>query len=175
MDFKKNLGPRVNEDIRVSEVQLVNEKGENVGIVQTKEAIQKAKEIGLDLVEVGANVQPPVCKIMDFSKFIYNQSKKLRLNKKAKTKELKEFRFSPVIDQGDIDHRVKRSKDFLSKGHQVKIVMQKKGRQSMDQAKDVFADILTNFTDYSSIESEPKYEGNRISITFKPNGKTENK
>jgi translation initiation factor IF-3 len=175
MNFKKNLGPRVNEYIRTETVQLVDEKGENLGNIPTTEAILKAKEVGLDLVEVGASTTPPVCKIMDFSKYIYNQSKKNRANKRTKTKEQKEFRFSPVIEKADIDHRVKRSKEFLTKGHQVRIVMQKKGRQSMDQAKEVFTDILTNFADYSSIESEPKYEGNRISMTFKPNGKTENK
>jgi translation initiation factor IF-3 len=170
MDFKKNLGPRVNEYIRVPEVQLVNDKGENLGVVPTEKALVLAKESELDLVEVGPNVKPPVCKIMDFSKYIYNQSKKSRGNKKGKAKEQKEFRFSPVIEEADINHRVRRSKEYLEKGHPVKIVMQKKGRQSMEQAKLVFTEILTNFTDYSSIEAEPKYEGNRISMTFKPNG-----
>ena len=169
MDLKKK-GPRVNEYIRVEEVQLIDEKGENLGVVKTEQALILAKEAELDLVEVGANVKPPVCKIMDFSKYIYNLSKKSRTNKKGKAKEMKEFRFSPVIEQADIDHRVKRSKEFLTKGHSVKLTMVKKGRQSMDQAKEVFTEILTNFTDYSSIEAEPKYEGNRISMTFKPNG-----
>ena len=175
MDLKKKSGPRVNQEIRAKEIQLINDKGDNLGILSVEEAINMAKEKSLDLVEVGPNVSPPICKIMDFSKFLYSQSKKLRANKKGKTKEQKEFRFSPVIEAADIDHRVKRSKEYLDKGHPVRIVMQKKGRQPMEQAKEVFAEILTNFTDYSSIETEPKYEGNRISITFKPYGKTENK
>ncbi len=170
-----NKGPRTNEYIRAQEVQLIDHKGENLGIVDTNKALLLAKEAELDLVEVGPNVTPPVCKIMDFSKYLYMLNKKSRINKKGKAKEIKEFRFSPVIEQGDIDHRVKRSKEYLDKGHPVRIVMQKRGRQSMDQAKAVFAEILTNFTDYSSIEAEPKYEGNRISITFKSDGKTEDK
>lgn len=174
MNFRKDLGPRVNDRIRVSEVQLIDEKGENVGVVETGKALQMAKEAGLDLVEVGATTKPPVCKIMDYSKYLYMQNKKSRGSKKGKAKEQKEFRFSPVIEEGDINHRIKRAKEYLDKGHPVKLVMQKKGRQPMEQAKEVFTEILTNFTDYSSIETEPKYEGNRISMTFKSDGKTKN-
>ncbi len=171
---RKDYGPRRNEYIRVPQVQLIGSKGENIGVVDTAKALSLAKEVGLDLVEVGAGINPPVCKIMDYSKYIYIQNKKTRQNKKGKIKETKEFRFSPVIDRADIDHRVKRSKEFLEKGHNVRIVVVKKGRQTREQAMQVFNDILTNFTDYSSIESESKFEGNRIFLTFKPNGKTKN-
>jgi translation initiation factor IF-3 len=175
MDFRKNRGPRVNQYIGANEVQLIDQTGENRGVIPIAKAIEMAKDAQLDLVEVGANVSPPVCKIMDFSKFLYEQNKKNRKNKKSKTKEQKEFRFSPVIEEADIDHRIKRAKEYLDKGHPVRLVMQKKGRQPIDLAKEVFTEILTNFDDYSSIEAEPKREGNRISITFKANGKTENK
>jgi translation initiation factor IF-3 len=175
MNFKKNRGPRVNNQIRVNEIQLIDEKGENLGVVDTGKAISLAKDAELDLVEVGANVEPPVCKIMDYAKYMYMQNKKNRGNKKGKTKEQKEFRFSPVIEEGDIEHRVKRATEYLDKGHPVKIVMQKRGRQPMELAREVFAEILTNFSDYSSIEAEPKQQGNRISITFKSDGKTKNK
>jgi len=171
---KKDYGPRRNEYIKVPEVQLIDAKGENVGVVNTDEARKLAKEAGLDLVEVGANAKPPVCKIMDYSKYLYQQNKKKK-DQKHKTKEQKEFKFSPVIDIGDMNHRIKRAKQYLEKGHPVKITMQRKGRQSSDQAKEVFTEILTNFEDYSSIETEPKYEGRRITITFKSNGKTKNK
>jgi translation initiation factor IF-3 len=171
---RKDYGPRRNEYIRVPQVQLIGSKGENIGVVDTAKALSLAKEVGLDLVEVGAGINPPVCKIMDYSKYIYIQNKKTRQNKKGKLKETKEFRFSPVIDRADIDHRVKRSKEFLEKGHNVRIVVVKKGRQTREQAMQVFNDILTNFADYSSIESESKFEGNRIFLTFKPNGKTKN-
>ena len=174
-EVNKFSGPKRNEYIRVPEVQLIGKDGENIGVIKTPEALQLAKSVNLDLVEVGPNVKPPVCKIMDFSKYIYAQNKKSRQNKKGKAKETKEFRFTPVIEAADIDHRVKRAKEYLSKGHPVKIVMQKKGRQTREQAIEVFNQILTNFSDYSSIEAETKFEGNRIFNTFKPNGKTENK
>jgi translation initiation factor IF-3 len=171
---KKDFGPKRNEYIRVPQVQLIDDKGGNIGVTDTDKARAMAKEAGLDLVEVGANAKPPVCKIMDYSKYVYQQNKKKK-GQKSKAKEQKEFKFSPVIDTGDMNHRIKRAKQYLDKGHPVKLTMQKKGRQSMDQAKEVFTEILTNFEDYSSIETEPKYEGRRITITFKSNGKTKNK
>lgn len=173
--FKKEYGPRVNEYIRVPKVQLINEKGENEGVVETEMARQKAQDSGLDLVEVSSNINPPVCKIMDLSKYMYEQNKKKRANKAGKVKEQKEFRFTPVMDIGDTNHRIKRAIEFLDKGHPVKLTMVKKGRQDMELTQSTFAEILTNFTDYSSIEAEPKREGDRISITFKKNGKTKNK
>jgi len=88
---------------------------------------------------------------------------------------LKEFRFSPVIDVGDMNTRVRRAKEFLEKGHPVKITTIKRGRQQFSQMKEVFDEILTNFTEYCSIEPEPKSEFNSISITFKKDGKTKNK
>jgi translation initiation factor IF-3 len=171
----RNKGPRTNKYIRASKVQVIDQKGENQGVIPTGEALNLAKEAQLDLVEVGPKVSPPVCKIMDFSKYLYEQNKKQRGNKKGKVKEQKEFRFSPVIEKADIDHRVRRAKEYLDKGHPVRLVMQKKGRQPMDLAKETFAKILTNFDDYSSIEAEPKRDRNRISITFKADGKTKNK
>jgi len=154
-EFKKDYGPRVNEYIRVPQVQLIDEKGENLGIVDTEQARELALEAELDLVEVGSSAKPPVCRIMNFSKYIYEQNKKKRQNKGGKMKELKEFRFTPVMDIGDTNYRIKRAHEFLTKGHQVKLTMVKKGRQSMDQARAVFSEILTNFADYSSIETDP--------------------
>jgi translation initiation factor IF-3 len=156
-------------------VQLIDQEGENQGVVPIGEALNLAKEAQLDLVEVGPKVSPPVCKIMDFSKYLYEQNKKQRGNKKGKAKEQKEFRFSPVIEKADIEHRVRRAKEYLDKGHPVRLVMQKKGRQPMDLARETFAEILTNFDDYSTIEAEPKRDRNRIIITFKADGKTKNK
>lgn len=173
---KKDLGPRKNEWIRVPEVQLIGAEGENLGVVETPKALILAQEAGLDLVEVGATAKPPVCKIMDFSKFVYQQNKKKKATLvSSKMKEQKEFRFTPVMDIGDTSHRVKRALEFLEKGHPVKLTMVKKGRQSKEIAQSVFAEILTNFADYSSIEAEPKMENNRISITYRQNGKTKNK
>jgi translation initiation factor IF-3 len=166
---------RTNERIRVPKVLVIDDKGNNIGEIDTLDAIRMAKETGLDLVEVSPNANPPVCRIMDFSKYIYEQKKKLRKNKAGKVKDLKEFKFSPVIDVGDMNTRVRRAKEFLEKDHPVKITIQKKGRQPYDQMKEVFSEILTNFTEYSTIEAEPKGTFNSISVTFKKNGKTKNK
>jgi len=172
---KKDIGPRRNQYIRVPKVQLITDKGENKGEIDTQEALAMAKETGLDLVEVGPKAKPPVCKIMDYSKYLYEQKKKGRKNKSRKTKPLKEFKFSPVIDIGDKNTRIRRAKEFLDKGYPVKLTMWIKGRQSRDQAKEVFTDILTNFTDYSSIEAGPRYEARQIFIILRLDGKTKNK
>jgi translation initiation factor IF-3 len=181
MDFNnqqksnKEGATRINEWIRVPEVRVIDQEGNNLGAMSTDEARRLAKEAELDLVEVGASSKPPVCRIMDYSKFVYEQKKKLRKNKSGKAKELKEFRFSPVIDVGDFNTRVRRAVEFLEKDHPVRITVQKKGRQTYQQARQIFDEILTNFTEYSTIEPEPKSEGNRITITFKKNGTSKNK
>jgi translation initiation factor IF-3 len=180
MDFNnqrssKDLGIKINDWIRVPKVLVIDEKGENLGEVDTNKAREMAKAVQLDLVEVGATSNPPVCRIMNYSKYIYEQKKKLRKNKTGKAKDLKEFRFSAVIDVGDMNTRIRRAKEFLEKGHPVKITAIKKGRQQFTQMKQVFDEILTNFTEYCSIEPEPKSEFNSISITFKKDGKTKNK
>ena len=174
-ELRKKYGPRRNEYIRVEEVQLIDQEGENLGVVKTYKALEMAKEAGLDLVEVGPNVKPPVCKIMDYAKYVYTQSKKSRTNKKGKTRDVKEFKFSPVIDKADSQHRINRALEYLNKGYPVRLTMFRKGRQSKEQAKEVFDEILTNFADYSSIEPDSVSEGNNIFVTFRPNGKTKNK
>ena len=180
MDFNSNrpnrgISTRINEWIRVSEVLVIDQKGNNLGKMNTIEAVKLAKEAELDLVEVGATSKPPVCRIMNYSKYVYEQNKKMRKNKAHKAKDLKEFRFSTVIDDGDKNTRVRRAHEFLQKDHPVRITVQRKGRQTREQALAVFNDILTNFTEYSTIEPEPKSEGNRITITFKKNVTSKNK
>ncbi len=171
---KKDFGPRRNEYIRTTPIVLIDEKGENLGEIETAKALIMAKEAGLDLVEVGAMAKPPVCKIMDFAKYQYEQSKKQKKGK-AKAKEMKEFRFSPVIETHDVNIRVKRAKEYLSKGHPVRLSMQRKGRQTFELAMSTFAEILTNFDGYSSIETDKKVEGRKIFLTLKPDGKTKDK
>ncbi|KUK75956.1 MAG: Translation initiation factor 3 [candidate division WS6 bacterium 34_10] len=169
---KKESGPKKNERIRAKEVMVVDDDEGKIGVMKTEDAIAKAKEQGLDLVEVAPKAQPPVCKIMDYSKYIYRQKKKARKNrKKSKQKDMKEFKFSPVIDVGDINTRVRRATEYLEKGHPVRITMYRRGRQSREQAEKVFNEILTNFDEYSSIEPTPKKEGRNMYITFfKKNG-----
>ncbi len=173
-DKKKDFGPRRNEWIRVPEIRVIDDEGNNLGVVKTIDALRMAKEKELDLVEISPNVDPPVCRIIDYAKYQYELSKKNR-EKKQKTKEMKEFRFSPVIDTNDIDIRVRRAKEFIDKGHNVRLTMLRKGRQPFERAQEIFEQILTNFEDYSTIEPDKKVEGKSIFITFKANGKAKNK
>lgn len=171
---KKDYGPRRNKYIGVSKVQLIDANGENKGVIDTDKARKMAWEQGLDLVEVAPNAKPPVCKIIDYSKYQYEQNKKKRKSKN-KPKEMKEFRFSPVIEQHDIDVRVRRAHEYLGKGHNVRISVWRKGRQTREQAKEMMESLLTYFTDYNTIEAAPSYEGRGIFITFKADGKAKNK
>jgi len=169
---KKEKEPYKNERIWAKEVMVITDNGENLGAMQTADALEKAKEVGLDLVEVGPNAKPPVCKIMDYSKYVYRQKKKQRKNRSnSKQKDMKEFKFSPVIDVGDINTRVRRATEYLEKGHPVRISMYRRGRQSREQAEKVLNEILTNFDEYSSIEPTLKKDGRNMYITFyKKNG-----
>jgi translation initiation factor IF-3 len=172
---KKDDEPRKNGEIRAKEVLLIDENGESLGVTSIEIAMSKAKEAQMDLVEVGSKATPPVCRIIDYSKYVYEQRKKQKQNKKAgKVKPMKEFKFSPVIEENDTNHRVKRAKEYLDKGHNVRLTMYRKGRQSQEQANSTFEEILTKFEGYSSIEPEPKKEGRKIFMTFKSdsNGKS---
>ncbi|MGI6423541.1 MAG: translation initiation factor IF-3 [Candidatus Dojkabacteria bacterium] len=177
MDFKKSNrdNTRINEWIRAEKVLVIDQEGKNLGELSRQEAIRLAQDAELDLVEVGPTSQPPVCRIMNYSRYIYEQNKKMKKNKATKAKDQKEFRFSTVIDQGDKNTKIRRAHEFLEKNYPVRITVQRKGRQTYEQALSVFNDILTNFTEYSTIEPELKSEGNRISITFKKNGTSKNK
>jgi len=141
--------------------------------METGNALKKALEAELDLVEVSPNASPPVCRILDYSKYMYEQKKKQRASRQ-RTKDQKEFKFSPVIEKHDFDTRIRRAKEFLSKGHLVRITVFRRGRQTKEQAFEMFNLILTNFKDYSTIEPEKKVEEKTIFITLKPNGKTKN-
>jgi len=162
-------GPRRNHMIRAKSVFLIDENSQPIGEVSINEALKRAAAADLDLVEVGAKATPPVCKIIDYAKYQYEQKKKQRKNKqKSKQKDLKEFRFSPVIGTGDMERKIKRAKEYLAKGHNVRLFLQRKGRQSQDLAKAKFEEIMAEFEDYDSIEGKPKFAGRRIAITYKP-------
>ena len=160
-----------NTYIRAKQVHLINENNENIGTVSIEKALRMADEANLDLVEVGPKAVPPVCKIMDYSKYVYEQKKKLRKNKAGKAKALKELRFSSIIADHDIDVKVKRGLEFLEKGHNLRITIFRKKRQTKEQSQEILNKLLTKFSDYSTIEAEPKNEGRRIIVTFKSNGK----
>ncbi len=156
--------PRKNHFIRTEEIQLITSQGENLGVKKTSEALKMAEDENLDLVEINPNQTPPICKIIDYSKYIYEKKKK---QKKSKAKDQKELRFSPVIEQHDIDVRIKKAEKFLSKGHNVKLTIFRKGRQTHEQAREVMNKLLDIFQEYSTIEDRPRQEGRKLYITIK--------
>ena len=125
-------GPRVNNKIRATEVQLITDDGDNIGIVPIGEALDRAKEVGLDLIEVAPNAKPPVCKIIDYGKYKYEiQKKASQAKKKQKIISLKELKLRPSTDKHDYDFKMKNAKKFISKGDKVKLLLEKKGLRSI--------------------------------------------
>ena len=123
-------GMRVNEQIRVREIRLIDDEGEQKGIVPTIEALRMARERDLDLVEVSPNANPPVCKILDFGKYRFEQEKKLRDSKKnQKVLKIKEIRMQPKIGSGDLDTKAKHVQEFLNEGDKVKVTIRFRGRE----------------------------------------------
>lgn len=171
--YKKSFTPRVpfyrrNDYIRISPVQVIDETGENLGEMETDKARQLAYDKGLDLVEVAPNTKPPVCKILSWTKFKYELSKKSKGSSKGKAKERKEMWFSPYIDGGDMNHKLKRVREFLSKKHPVKLTVRVKGRVTREVTKAQLDKILLNLEgDYDANES-PRWEGRNYSVTAYP-------
>lgn len=168
--FRKQVfTPRFNKNeyIRSEKVQVVDQDGNNIGEIATKDALALARKVDLDLVEVAPKAKPPVCKIMSWSKFLYEQKKKEKKARKNKQKDQKEFRFGTFIADGDRDRHVKRAKEFLDKGHNVKLTVTRRRRTPYSHSKDLLNELLTLFSEYSTIDSRPSSEGRRISIVFK--------
>jgi len=140
-----------------------------LGEMPTKRALELAKEQELDLVEVAPNQKPPVCKIMSWTKFKYEEKRKLKkAQKKGRAKEMKEMRFPVFIDIGDLNHKLKRVKEFLSKGHKVKITIFFKGRSTPDLGSQLVEKILTGLEESCTIEQPLKKQGRRWFLTVMP-------
>ena len=166
-------GPRINERIRISPVRLIDEENEMVGVVETEMALRQAREVGLDLVEVAPTASPPVCRIMDYGKFKYEQSKKDKASKaKSKTSELKEVRLgrSMKIDPHDISIRLDQARRFLMDGHKVQIVQNFRGREMMhkDRGQVRMNDIVEQMSDVAKLEVPPRFVGRRITMILAP-------
>ncbi len=169
----RSFGPRINEQIRLSPILLINENDEKVGEVPTSQALARARELGLDLVEVAADVRPPDCRFMDFGKFKYEQSKKDKASKaRSKTTELKEVRMgrSMKIDPHDVAIRLKKAREFLMEGHKVQIVQQFKGREMQHRHScDVrMKEIIAQLIDIGKVEVSPRMMGRRMSMIIGP-------
>lgn len=167
-------GLRVNEQIRVREVRLIDSDGEQKGIVPTIEALKMAREYELDLVEVAPNANPPVCKILDYGKYRFEMEKKLRDSKKnQKVLKLKEIRMQPKIADGDIEFKSKHIKEFLSEGNKVKVTVRFRGRElaHTDLGLEVLKQVLERIEGEYVMEKQPAMEGRFMSMTLAPKAK----
>lgn len=167
------MGPRINDRIRVSPVRLLDENNQMIGVVETSEALNRAREAGLDLVEVSSTSTPPVCRIMDYGKFKYEQSKKDKANKaKSKGGELKEVRLgrSMKIDPHDVEIRVAQARRFLLDGDKVQIVQNFRGREMSHRGRgdDRMKDIIERLSDVGRVEVPPRLAGRRMTMIFAP-------
>jgi translation initiation factor IF-3 len=164
--------PKANEEIKAGKVRLVDEHGVMIGIVNIAEALSLASRAGLDLVEISPTAEPPVCKILDFSKSKYDIKKRLQsVRKKQKISVLKEMKFKPNIGQGDFDTKLRKIKEFLSNNDKVKVSLWFKGREIMHHAIGVklFERIINELGEYAKIESEAKMEGKQIVMMLSSN------
>ena len=164
-----NKGQRVNEQIRVREVRLIDDEGNQKGIVPTLEALKMSKDKDLDLVEVSPNANPPVCKILDYGKYRFEQEKKLRDAKKnQKVLKLKEIRMQPKIGSGDLDTKAKHVQEFLNQGDKVKVTIRFRGRElaHTELGYDVLQEVLKRLTSAYVIEKQPAMDGKFMSMTL---------
>jgi len=157
---------RLNEHIQSSELRVIDNEGNQLGVLSKKDAINKAKELGLDLVEVAAQANPPVARIVNFQKFRYEESKKGRSAKKDSGGGLKELWLSPRIEEHDIKVRLARTEEFLKMGHKVKLTVKFRGREMThpELGHNVLKEALALLGDKVSVEREPRFEGRNLSI-----------
>ena len=162
-------GQRINEMIRVREVRLIDDEGNQLGIVATQEALRMAKDKDLDLVEVSPNANPPVCKILDYGKYKFEQEKKLRDSKKnQKVLKLKEIRMQPKIGSGDLDTKAKHIQEFLDEGDKVKVTIRFRGRElaHTELGYDVLNEVLKRLTSAYNIDMPAAMDGRNMSMTI---------
>ena len=164
-------GPRVNEEIRVSQVQLIDDKGENHGAVPIDQALAIAVEAGLDLVEIAPNSEPPVCKIMDYGRFKYQAQKKAaEARKRQKTVEIKEIKMRPNIDIHDYEVKMKAVRRFFEEGDKVKVTLRFRGREMAHQelGMKVLDRVKEETAPIAKVEAEPRLEGRQMTMVLAP-------
>ncbi|HTJ64912.1 MAG TPA: translation initiation factor IF-3 [Alphaproteobacteria bacterium] len=170
-DAPSRDGPRVNYEINVPNVRLVGPDGEMIGIVPIREAMAQAEDTGFDLVEISPNADPPVCKLLDFGKFKYEQQKKKNeARKKQKIIEVKEIKLRPNIDDHDYDVKMRAATNFLDEGDKVKVTMRFRGREMMHQ--DLGMNVLMRVRDQldplAKVEQTPQLEGRQMTMVLAP-------
>ncbi|MEO0411429.1 MAG: translation initiation factor IF-3 [Pseudomonadota bacterium] len=164
-------GPRANEMIVAREVRLIKDDGENIGVVKTEDARVMAKDVGLDLVEVSPNADPPVCKLLDYGKFKYEAQKKANANrKKQKTQDIKEIKMRPGIDIHDYDVKMRSINRFIEDGDKVKITLRFRGRELAHQelGMDVLKRVQDDVNEIAKVEAMPKMEGRQMIMVIAP-------
>ncbi len=162
---------RVNERIRIREVRLIDEEGNQVGVIPTFEALQMARERGLDLVEVAPNAMPPVCRLMDYGKFRYEQSRKERESRKHQhVVELKEVRLRPKIDDHDLETKGRQAAKFLDAGDKVKFTILFRGREMAhpDIGRGILDQLAEQLREHGAVESMPRLEGRSMTMFLNP-------
>jgi translation initiation factor IF-3 len=164
-------GPRINEEIRSHEVQLIDQTGANHGVVETRLALEKAVEAGLDLVEIAPNSEPPVCKILDYGKHKYQAQKKAaEARKKQKVVEVKEIKLRPMIDDHDYEVKMRSMQRFFEEGDKVKVTLRFRGREMAHQ--ELGTQLLNRVRDdtskFAKIEQEPRFEGRQVVMVLAP-------
>ncbi|MDD6429274.1 translation initiation factor IF-3 [Candidatus Weimeria sp. HCP3S3_B5] len=161
----------INEKIRAREVRLIGEHGEQIGIMSAKEAQFKAREADLDLVMVSPNAHPPVCKIIDYGKYRYELARKEKeAKKKQKVIEIKEIRFSPNIDENDLNTKLNNARKFLAKGNKVKLTLRFRGREMahIKETRHILDDVAEKLVDVATVEKPSKQEGRSVSLVLAP-------
>ncbi|MCH5255363.1 MAG: translation initiation factor IF-3, partial [Lachnospiraceae bacterium] len=152
----------INEQIRDKEVRVIGEDGEQLGIMSSKEALKLAEEAGVDLVKIAPTAKPPVCKIVDYGKFKYEQTRKEKeAKKKQKVIEIKEIRLSPNIDTNDLNTKINAARKFITKGDRVKVTLRFRGREMthMNNSKHILDDFAEALAEIAVVEKAPKVEG----------------
>ena len=163
----------MNDQINVREVRLIDQDGENHGVVETRDAIERASDAGLDLVEVSPTASPPVCKILDFGRYKYEMQKRANeARKKQKTIDVKEIKMRPNIDDHDYNVKLKSIQKFLNEGDKVKVTMRFRGREMahQDLGQKLLEKVRDEVADQAKVESSPKVEGRQMIMVIAPRG-----
>ena len=164
-------GPRYNEFIQSDKVRVIDEEGENLGVMYTREAIAQAAEVGLDLVEVSPNADPPVCKFLDVGKFKYEAQKNANLARKSqKTQEIKEIKMRPNIDDHDYMTKMKKIVEFIGEGDKVKVTLRFRGREMSHQqlGMALLQRVAEDMTETAKVEAYPRLEGRQMLMVLAP-------
>ena len=167
MDGKDISELFINEQIRDREVRVIGVNGEQLGVMQTREAMALAEEAGVDLIKVVPTAKPPVCRIADYGKYRYEQARKEKeARKKQKVIEIKEIRLSPNIDTNDLNTKIGAARKFLSKGDRVKITLRFRGREMahMNNSRHILDDFAQSLSDIAVVEKPPKVEGRTLTM-----------